>query len=333
MFPAFLPSTAAALSEATSITYAQALRQTPVTTELTPDPIATTLAHHHPQEAVDTLPIVLLHGFDSSLMEFRRLVPQLALHHEVWTFDLLGFGFTERPDRLRFSPRAIKHHLWHTWKQLIDQPILLIGVSMGGAAALDFALSFPESVSQLVLMDSAGLTTGPEQVIGPYLIPPLGFLATEFLRNPRIRQQISAGSYYNPAFANDDALIAASLHVQTPGWQRALASFTRSGGYGSFIHDLHTLLCPTLVIWGDSDRILGTRMADIFVERIPDSQLVWIRHCGHVPHLEKPTEVATLISTFARQGLPFAPHPTDPHPTDLHPTDLHPTERGPATER
>ena len=280
------------LTEATSISLAQAIEQHEIQTPLSTEPIATAFVrkgHAHP-------PILLLHGFDSSVFEFRRLLPLLAPHHQAWAIDLLGFGFTARLSTVSFSPDAIRTHLYATWKTLIAQPVVLVGASMGGAAAIDFALTYPDAVQQLVLIDSAGFTVG--RSMGKFLVPPLGYLATAFLRNPNVRQRISLQAYHDPTFASVDAQRCAALHLAQPNWQNALISFTRSGGYGSFQAQLAQLQPPTLILWGKSDRILGIADAEKFQRAIPNSQLVWIDECGHVPHLEKPQATANHILEF-----------------------------------
>lgn len=280
------------LTEPTSIALLQGLQFQDILTSLIKSPIATAYV----QQGTGGSPIVLLHGFDSSVLEFRRLLPLLAEHRETWAIDLLGFGFTDRPANLPLSPLAIKTHLYYTWKTLIGQPMVLVGASMGGAAAIDFALTYPEAVQQLVLIDSAGFTAGP--AIGKWLVPPLGYLATAFLRSPSVRQKISLKAYHDATFASLDAQRCAALHLQQPGWQKALISFTKSGGYGSFQSALPNLQVPTLILWGECDRILGTQDAERFQQAIANSQLIWIPQCGHVPHLEKPQITAEHILTF-----------------------------------
>ncbi len=282
--------TSSLLSEQTSIQFLQDIQQQAILTPLHPTPISTSFIH---AGATNITPILILHGFDSSLMEFRRLVPQLAASQEVWAMDLLGFGFTERPEGISYSPDSIQQHLYACWQTWINRPVVLVGASMGGAAAIAFALAYPDAVQQLVLIDSAGYTEGPNA--GKWLIPPLGFLATEFLRNPKVRQSISQQAYFNPIWASDDARRCAALHLIQPRWREALIAFTKSGGYRSVKTQLPRLTCPTLILWGDSDRILGTQDAQAFHEGIPQSKLVWIKECGHVPHLEKPEEIAQEI--------------------------------------
>lgn len=288
-----LPSAAAQLTEPTSIALAQHIRCHAVPTSLSPNAIATTLV----QQGTGA-PLLLVHGFDSSLFEFRRLQPLLADHYATWNIDLLGFGFTDRPADIPFTPDAIKTHLYYTWKTLIGTPMILVGASMGGAAAIDFALTYPDAVRQLVLIDSAGFARGPD--ISKFMVPGLGYLATEFLRRPGVRRSVSLKAYADPGFVTPDAELCAALHLNHPRWQDALIAFTKSGGYNFLTHQIAHLSQPTLILWGDSDKILGTADAAKFAAAIANSQLIWISDCGHVPHLEKPQETADAILKFSR---------------------------------
>lgn len=243
-------------------------------------------------------PILLLHGFDSSLLEFRRLLPQLAADHLTYAVDLFGFGLTERLANVQISPEAIKEHLYSFWKTAIAKPIVLVGASMGGAAAIDFALTYPEAVKKLILIGSAGIRKGT--VMGKFLVSPLDRIATNFLRSPKVRREVSLKAYADPRFVTTDAEVCASLHLSMPRWSEALISFTKSGGYGSFAEKLKYLPQDTLILWGDRDLILGTKDAAKFQSIIPHSQLVWIANSGHVPHLEHPAIVAKEISEFAK---------------------------------
>ena len=292
MSTSFLPSAITQLTETTSIALAQSIEQVSITTPLSPQPIATTYVH----QGSGGTPILLLHGFDSSVFEFRRLLPLLAQENETWAVDLLGFGFTERLAGMPFSPTAIKTHLYYFWKTLIQKPVILVGASMGGAAAIDFTLAYPQSVKKLVLIDTAGYTSPPN--IGKFMFPPLGYLATAFLSNPKIRQRISINAYYDKSFASLDAQLCAALHLKSQGWQQALIAFTKSGGYASFGEKLSHIKQQTLILWGECDRILGTDDAYKFKAAIAHSQLIWLKNCGHVPHLEQPQISAKHILEF-----------------------------------
>jgi pimeloyl-ACP methyl ester carboxylesterase len=238
-------------------------------------------------------PILLLHGFDSSVMEWRRLQPLLAEGCETWAVDLLGFGFTERATGLSFSPASICEHLYSFWQTLIQRPMVIVGASMGGAAAIDFALKYPQAVEKLVLVDSAGLQQPPK--IGKLMFPPLDRLATSFLSSPKIRQGVSKAAYCDAVWASEDARVCAALHLQCVGWREALIGFTKSGGYGNFGNLLCGISQSALILWGRQDKILGVKDADRFQKLLPQSKLVWIENCGHVPHLEQPQVTAELM--------------------------------------
>jgi pimeloyl-ACP methyl ester carboxylesterase len=175
MFPDFLPASVRELTELESIEFVSQIQRVEIQTQLLSRSISTSYV----RQGTGKIPIVFLHGFDSSLLEFRRVMPLIAAERKVWAIDLLGFGFTERLPDCPFSPASIDTHLYATWETLIQQPMILVGVSMGGAAAIEFTLAHPEAVDRLILIDSAGYSQPP--AIGKFLVPPLGYLATKLI--------------------------------------------------------------------------------------------------------------------------------------------------------
>jgi pimeloyl-ACP methyl ester carboxylesterase len=286
------------LIEDTSIALAQQVQRVGVKTDLMAQAIATTFVRNGP---ASTAPILLLHGFDSSVLEFRRLLPLLAATHDTWAVDLLGFGFTQRRPDLAVTPRAIVQHLHAFWQQQIQRPVTLVGASMGGTAAIAFAHHYPEAVSRLVLLDSAGYTVGPS--FGTLLPRAIAYWVAGILKRPKVRQDIAVKAYHDPAFASEDAARCAALHLAAPLWQETLAAFTRSGGFRSCRAQLASVQMPTLILWGESDRILGTKDAPKLAAAIPNSRLVWVAASGHVPHLEQPTVTATEILNFVKSNV------------------------------
>jgi pimeloyl-ACP methyl ester carboxylesterase len=293
MFPSFLPISVNQLTEPDSIAFASQIQRTDIVISLLPQTISTSYVC----QGNGGIPIVFLHGFDSSIFEFRRIIPIISQHKEVWAIDLLGFGFTERLLDCPFSSASIGTHLQEFWQKKIKQPMILVGVSMGGAAAIEFTLNHPESVHKLVLIDSAGFTQPP--AMGKFLIEPLGNLATKFLSNPIVRRGVSEKAYFDKSFVTADAQLCAALHLEMPNWSEALISFTRNGGYGYLLDRLSAIQQETLIVWGRQDRILGVNAAQKFQQSLPNSQLQWIDNCGHVPHLELAQTTAQLILNFS----------------------------------
>lgn len=290
-FASFLPPAVNFLRESTSISLAQKIQQIPILTPLHSQPIATACV----RQGIGGTPLVLLHGFDSSMLEFSRLLPLLANHNETWLFDLLGFGFTERLSGLSFTPTTLKTHLYYCWKSLIDQPVILIGASMGGAAAIDFALTYPEAVKKLILINSLGYSSWLS--IGQLLFPPFDYLAVEFWRQRKL-QALTLGSLSGWDSHSLEALRCVCLHMEMPAWHEALSNFTKSGSYAGLEDKIPLLNTPTQILWGELDNDLGTDDARKFKQNIKNSQLIWLSNCGHTPHLEKPAPTAQHILEF-----------------------------------
>ena len=294
MFASFLPSEVKLLTESTSIALAESIKRQPIATPLSQQLIATSYV----LQGKGRTPIVLLHGFDSSVLEFRRLIPLLAADNETWAVDLLGFGFTERIAGISFSPLAIKTHLYYFWKTLINQPVMLVGASMGGATAIDFTLTYPHAVKQLVLINSMGFTG--DFPLGRFLFPPLDYLAVEYWRQRKVQALFFGGTFGNLEPTTIEAIRCAVLHLEMPGWHEAMITFMKSGGYSDLADKIAQIDKPTLILWGESDETLGVDDALKFQRAIAQSQLIWLRNCGHVPQLEQPQTTAEHLLTCCR---------------------------------
>lgn len=294
-FASFLPATVAHLTEADSIRTAHSIVRQAISVPLSPQPVETAYVRQGSRGPA----LLLLHGFDSSVLEFRYLLPLLTRHHRVWAVDLLGFGFTDRAGGLPAGPPAIRVHLYHFWQSVISEPVLLVGASMGGATAIDFALAHPEAVEKLVLIDSVGYTNAPP--ILKFLTPPLDYLAVEWWRQRKV-QALALGTVLGgwvPAMV--EQVRCAALHLEMPRWHEAMIAFNRSGGYGEMEEHIRRLDKQTLILWGDSDDVLSRDDARKFRLAIRDSRLIWIKNCGHAPQIEQPEITAQHILAFGRR--------------------------------
>ncbi|QPN64199.1 alpha/beta fold hydrolase [Synechococcus sp. CBW1004] len=234
-------------------------------------------------------PLLLLHGFDSSHLEFRRLAPLLAGGYRLYVPDLYGFGFCPRPRQTAYGPVAVLHHLELLLDAIAEregeQPLGLIGASMGGSVAVELARRCPDRVARLLLLAPAGLTGRPMPV--PPLLDALG---ARFLALPGVRRGLCRSAFADPdRDVGAPELEIASLHLACPGWDRALAAFARSGGFAGCGEPLPHQ--PLQVLWGTDDRILRPplkRAAQALLgERVEE-----LADCGHLPHIDQPGLVA-----------------------------------------
>lgn len=297
MFPSFLPSQVNQFTESTSIALAQSIQRQSIITPLSQQPIATSYVC----QGKGGTPILLLHGFDSSVLEFRSLLPLLAVDNETWAVDLLGFGFTERIAGISLNPPAIKTHLYYFWKTLINQPVIIVGASMGGATAIDFTLTYPQAVKQLILINSVGYSG--DFPLGKFLFPPLDYLAVEYWRQRKLQALFFGSIYGNLEPTSIEVIRCAALHMEMPGWCEAMISFMKSGGYSDLADKIPQINKPTLILWGEADETLGINDAMKFHACIAHSQLIWLKNCGHVPQIEQPQTLSNHILSFRRNSL------------------------------
>lgn len=249
----------------------------------------------------NALPLLLVHGFDSSSLEYRRLGPKLAaLGIDVYAVDLLGWGYTQLDEIGSFSAQAKVDALAGFWKVVgKNADVCVVGASLGGAAAIEFAAANLDIVRGTVFIDAQGFVDG----VGPMaMLPkPLAQLGVKVLKSVPLRNSANQMSYFKPEeFATEDALRVGRFHCLREGWDDALVSFMLSGGFSPSAK-VEKIDVPSLVLWGRQDGILdGTEFANKFIETLPDAELQWIEECGHVPHLEQPETTARTISDFLR---------------------------------
>ncbi|MDA0257703.1 MAG: alpha/beta hydrolase [Cyanobacteria bacterium] len=231
-------------------------------------------------------PLLLLHGFDSSFLEFRRLAPLLVDRFQLFIPDLFGFGFSPRPSDVQYGPEPVLKHLEQVLVQLPgESPVGVIGASMGGSVAVELARRQPERIGSLLLLAPAGLTGRPMPV--PPLLDRLG---AWFLSRPGVRRGLC-----RQAFADPDGQVGppeeqiASLHLQCPGWAEALAAFARTGGFAGCGDPLPSQ--PLHVIWGANDRILRTSLKQA-AQALLRNPVETFEACGHLPHIDQPQQVA-----------------------------------------
>ncbi len=231
-------------------------------------------------------PLLLLHGFDSSFLEFRRLAPLLIHQHQLIIPDLFGFGFCPRNKNASYGKSSIINHLSTVLNELTtEESVGVIGASMGGALAMELARHHPDKISKILLLSPAGLTGQTTSVPRP-----LDQLGVWFLKQRIVRKSLCRQAFANPknSVSEPEEQIA-SLHLNVPGWGRSLAAFARSGGVADCGSPLPQQ--PVQVLWGEKDRILNKMQkneANILLGQNYEN----LKDCGHLPHLDLPHIVA-----------------------------------------
>ena len=197
-------------------------------------------------------PILFLHGFDSSFLEFRRIYPFLKKKFQLIIPDLLGFGFTPRNASNQYNPRKIISNLLDIINTLkLKNKLMVVGASMGGSVAINLSKEIPELIDKMILLSPAGLFGESKNI--PF---PLNQIGASFLGLSQVRKGLcrQAFAYPDKSVGSMEEQIA-SIHLGCTGWRNSLASFAKSGGFAGTYKYMQNISIKT--ICGENDRILG----------------------------------------------------------------------------
>ena len=245
-------------------------------------------------------PLLMIHGSGpgvSAWANWRLVMPELARQARVIAPDIVGFGFTDRPEGFDYSLDTWRAHLLGFADALGLDRFSIVGNSFGGALALSMAAHQPERVDRLVLMGAAGvpfpITDGLDRVWGyePSLETMRGLL------------DVFA---YDPAFATDELARLRYEASVRPGFQESFAAMFPAPRQ-RWVDALATpedvisaLPHRTLVVHGRDDQVIPLANAHRLLELIDDSQLHVFGRCGHWTQIEHADEFNALVARFLR---------------------------------
>jgi pimeloyl-ACP methyl ester carboxylesterase len=234
-----------------------------------------------PRPDLETL--VLLHGFGDSAETWSLVVPRLRGERRIVAPDLAGFGRTPIPtEGMSFS--VLTDYLGWFLDVVGAQKTSLAGNSLGGAVAIRYAADHPERVDHLFLLDSAGLH-GEETIAA--VQPKTREEARQTVRN------VSGTDFRRlPRFILDDVV----RRAQEPARQQ----YRDSGEPTDVLRYLPRIEAPTMIVWGERDRLIPTEHAYRMHEAIEGSELTVLPDVGHVPQLQAPRRVADIIHKSLR---------------------------------
>ncbi len=254
----------------------------------------------------DGLPLVLLHGDSASALDWSWVLPKLADTYRVYAPDFPGFGESAKPDR-EYSPEFLKQFLVDFLDALGIERLVLVGNSLGGLVSLRFALSRPEQVAALVLVDSSGLGYSVTPFLSQLTVPLYGEAAITGCQTPvgaKMRSWLRATLLFaHPSRVPDVWLAEQERMAQMPGFLVATLSSLRAqlnvfGQRQVLLDSLGQLQMPTLVVWGTDDAVFPKDQAQNAVGRLQKGQLAFISDCGHLPHIERPEPFTEELSKF-----------------------------------
>ena len=257
-------------------------------------------------------PVLLIHGSGpgvSAWANWRLVMPALAQQARVIAPDMVGFGYTERPQDFVYNMDAWVRQAVGLLDALGIERTDLVGNSFGGGLSLALAIRHPERVRRLVLMGSAGvsfpLTEGLDAVWGytpsvenmraimDYFAFDQGLMSDDLAR---LRFEASIRPGFQESFA-------AMFPAPRQRWIEALASAEA---------DIRALPHQALVIHGREDRVIPLSTSLTLSSWIQRSQLHVYGQCGHWTQIEHAARFARLVGDFLAEAHPDEPLPLQP---------------------
>jgi pimeloyl-ACP methyl ester carboxylesterase len=263
--------------------------------------------------------LLLVHGIGDSGATWSAVLPALARTHTVLAPDLLGHGGSDKP-RADYSVGGFANGLRDLMLLLGHERATLVGHSLGGGVALQFAYQYPERCERLVLVASGGLGTEVTPVLRLAALPgasvAIGASCHAPVRGPvlALARLLGRLGLVEPADVEEAASVWAGLSDPSTraAFLRTLRSVVDVRGQAVTSRDrlYLTRAVPTLMLWGARDPVLPVAHAAAAAASLPDVELRVLARAGHVPHHTDPEQFVRVVLDFVARTRP-ARHDAD----------------------
>jgi pimeloyl-ACP methyl ester carboxylesterase len=258
-------------------------------------------------------PLVLIHGIGDSSATWAGLIPDLARTHTVIAPDLLGHGASDKP-RADYSVAAYANGVRDLLTTLGIESATLLGHSLGGGVAMQFAYQFPERTERLVLVGAGGVGREVNPVLRLVSLPGAHLLLST-LRLPGMRLQVGLA-------VRMMKLLDTDLGQDAPELLTLVDALPDETARNAFIRTLRAVVdwrgqvvtmldrcyltegMPTMLLWGDRDSVVPVRHAFGAHEAMPGSRLEIFEGAGHFPFHSDPARFVSLVEEFTATTAP-----------------------------
>lgn len=242
--------------------------------------------------------IIMLHGFGANKDSWLRFAKYFTPNYRVFIPDLPGFGDSSKPQDKKYNIMSQVERLNLLVKELKLAKFHLAGNSMGGSIAGNYAATYPKMVKTLALFDSAGVVSPIkserdllfEKGINILIVKDVNdydkLLQINFVKPPQLPSFIKK-------YLTEQAMKAAPFN------EKIYKDLTDSD-ISILESKLNKITAPTLIVWGDSDKVIHISSLGIFGKNIKNSKSAIIKECGHLPMMEKPDETFLIYQDFLK---------------------------------
>ncbi|RDW17248.1 alpha/beta fold hydrolase [Oceanobacillus chungangensis] len=243
-------------------------------------------------------PIVLIHGFVSSTYTFYRLIPLLEKHYSIIAIDLPGFGRSEKSTAFIYSYSNYAAIVAECIQYFKLREVCIIGHSMGGQIALNTAIMIPNKIRKLVLLCSSGyLKSANKLLIYSSYLPLFNRLVELHVKRKNVKENLQ-NVFYNHALITDDHIREFSRPLKEKDFYKSMVRLLRYREGDLTTGQLQAIQTPTLLIWGEEDRVVPVNIGKRLVKDLPNADLVIYKETGHFVSEERTTKVYHQVLNF-----------------------------------
>jgi len=262
--------------------------------------------------------LVFIHGMAGSSATWNAVLPSLAKQFTVVAPDLLGHGDSANPPMADYSLGAFASTVRDVLDSLGHQRATVVGQSLGGGVAMQFAYQFPDRCERLVLLDSGGLGRDVTPLLRGLAFPgveylfPLVFTSAARQAGNTVAAVLGRVGLRKTPQAEEMWRSYESLvdPARRAAFVRTLRSVISLGGQQVSAHDrLHIgEHIPTLIVWGGHDSIIPIEHGHAAHRALPHSRFEVFEDAGHYPHCEDPERFVHVVTDFVRSTAPAGVH-------------------------
>ncbi len=238
--------------------------------------------------------LLLVHGFAANLHTWDALAPLLEHRMRVIRLDLPGFGLSAADPSKDYSEARTGEVLLALMDALGVGRFDLAGASMGGRMAFALAAAHPDRVRRLALLAPDGFRAGGA---APARMPWWARLVPWVMPDWPLRR-ILAATYADPATMTDERFALYRDMLRAPGVRQAMLDRAKDLAPRDPVPELRAVRAPTLLLWGDRDRLVPPARAEDFARELAQSETVILPGIGHVPMEEAPEATAGILRRF-----------------------------------
>jgi 2-hydroxymuconate-semialdehyde hydrolase len=229
-------------------------------------------------------PVVMIHGFASSLETWAAVMPEVRVHHRVLAMDLKGFGWTDRPEG-DYSPEAQARIVLALMDERGIDRAAFVGHSYGSSVVLAIALMAPERVTRIALYDAWVYSSQLPTFFHMARADGLGEAMFATWYNERAEDRMAL-AFYDRAFVTQALVDEVNRALERPGTQAAALAAVRAMQYERQELRYPEIEQPVLLLWGREDRVTPLSVGERLARDLPGARLVVYPRCGHFPMIE-----------------------------------------------